>query len=173
MHKPAPNPFNPLPLLSSRARRLDHIAIAVRDLEEAIAFYRDTLGMELRERRSIFGKSTGMISAEFSSGDFSIVLVQGTERHSQVSRFIEKFGPGVQHVAIEVDSVADTMNELRARGIEFETNLIEGPGLTQVFAKRDANSGVMFEFIERTDNYGFNEDSIRSLFEQLERSETC
>jgi methylmalonyl-CoA/ethylmalonyl-CoA epimerase len=164
---------NPMSLLGRRAIRLDHIAIAVPDLEAAIRFYRDTLGMELRERRAIYGKTTGMISAEFASGDFSIVLVQGTERQSQVARFIDAFGPGVQHVAIEVDSVADVMRELRARGVEFETNLIEGPGMTQVFAKRDVNSGVMFEFIERTDNRGFNEDSIRDLFEQLESSETC
>lgn len=159
-----------LPLLSRRARRLDHVAIAVRNLDEAIAFYRDVLGMELRERRHISGKSTGMVSAELGSGEFSIVLVQGTERESQVTRFIEEFGPGVQHIAIEVDDVEAVTDELRARGVEFETNVIVGPGLTQVFAKRDATSGVMLEFIERTDNDGFSEDSVRSLFEQLEKS---
>jgi methylmalonyl-CoA epimerase len=172
MHKPLSEFVHPHALLSERARRLDHIAIAVPDLEEAIRFYRDTLGLMLRERRAIYGKTTGMVSAEFCSGDFSIVLVQGTERRSQVSRFIEQYGPGVQHVAIEVDSVEEVMRELSARGVEFETDLIEGPGLTQVFAKRDASSGVMFEFIERTQNVGFSEDSIRSLFEQLESSET-
>lgn len=159
-----------LPLLSRRARRLDHVAIAVRNLDEAIAFYRDVLGMELRERRQISGKSTGMVSAELGSGEFSIVLVQGTERESQVTRFIDEFGPGVQHIAIEVDDVEAVTDELRARGVEFETDVIVGPGLTQVFAKRDAASGVMLEFIERTDNDGFSEDSVRSLFEQLEKS---
>jgi len=164
--------IHPRALLSRRARRLDHVAIAVRDLEQAVAFYRDTLGLELRERRAIHGKSSGMLAAEFASGDFSIVLVQGTEPHSQVSRFIDEYGPGVQHVAIEVDSVEAVMDELQERGVAFETGLIEGPGMTQAFAKRDAVSGVMFEFIERTENPGFDEDSIRSLFEQLERSET-
>jgi len=163
--------MNPLSLLSKRALRLDHVAIAVPDLEAAIRFYRDTLGMDLISRRTISGKKTGMVSAEMNSGEFSIVLVQGTESASQVTRFIEEFGPGVQHIAIEVDSVEDVANELRARGMEFETNVIVGPGLTQIFAKRDASSGVMFEFIERTGNEGFHEDSVRSLFEQLESSE--
>ncbi|MEO8673042.1 MAG: VOC family protein [Tahibacter sp.] len=162
--------MNPLSLLSKRALRLDHVAIAVPDLEAAICFYRDTLGMDLIKRRTISGKTTGMVSAEMNSGEFSIVLVQGTESASQVTRFIKEFGPGVQHIAIEVDSVEGVANELRARGMEFETNVIVGPGLTQIFAKRDATSGVMFEFIERTGNEGFHEDSVRSLFEQLESS---
>src|SRR3569623_188517 len=168
----AAEPLKLMPLLSRRARRLDHVAIAVKDLEAAIAFYHDTLGMELRQRRRIDGKTTGMISAELGSGEFSIVLVQGTDDASQVTRYIDEYGPGAQHVAIEVDSVADVARELGERGVEFETSVIVGPGLTQVFAKRDAASGVMLEFIERTANDGsFHEDSVRSLFEQLEKSE--
>jgi methylmalonyl-CoA epimerase len=160
-----------LPLLSQHAIRLDHVAIAVRDLEPAIEFYRDVLGMELVDRKQISGKKTGMVSAELSAGEFSIVLVQGTEAESQVCRFIAEYGPGVQHVAIEVDSVEAVASKLHERGMKFETNVIEGPGLTQIFARRDDTSGVMFEFIERTTNQGFSEDSVRSLFEQLEQSE--
>lgn len=165
--------MNAIPLLSKHALRLDHVAIAVKDLEQSVVFYRDVLGMDLVRRRTITGKKTGMISAEMNSGEVSIVLVQGTEPESQVSRFISEFGPGVQHVAIEVDSVESVAEQLGARGLEFDTSVIVGPGLTQIFAKRDPSSGVMFEFIERTDNEGFSEESVRSLFEQLEQREAC
>ena len=156
--------------LNANAVRLDHVAIAVSDLEAAIEFYRDVLGLELVQRRSISGKKSGMVSAEMSAGPFNIVLVQGTDPESQVTRFVEQFGPGVQHVAIEVDNLACVADDLRERGLEFETNIITGPGLTQIFSRRDAVSGVMFEFIERTGTAGFHEDNVRSLFEQLELS---
>jgi methylmalonyl-CoA epimerase len=162
--------MNPLSLLSRHALRLDHVAVAVKDLEAAIAFYGGVLGMELVKRRRINGKKTGMISAEMSSGEFTIVLVQGTEPESQVARFIDEFGQGVQHVAIEVDSVNEVAEKLRERGLEFETSVITSPGLTQIFTKRDPSSGVMLEFIERTGVDGFSEDNVTSLFEQLEKS---
>ncbi|MGN2245532.1 VOC family protein [Frateuria sp. GZRR35] len=165
--------MNGLPFLGQHAVRLDHVAIAVKDIDQAIGFYQDVLGMHLVDRKRIAGKKTGMVSAEFSAGQFSIVLVQGTEAESQVCRFIDEYGPGVQHVAIEVDSVVAVADKLRERGMQFETNVIQGPGLTQIFARRDGTSGVMFEFIERTANDGFNEESVRSLFEQLEQSEAC
>lgn len=163
--------MNPQSLLAKHALRLDHVAVAVKDLEQAIGFYRDVLGMDLVKRRQISGKKTGMISAEMSSGEFTIVLVQGTEPGSQVSRFIDEFGPGVQHIAIEVDNVEQVAGKLRERGLKFETGVIASPGLIQIFARRDESSGVMIEFIERTGANGFSEENVTSLFEQLESSE--
>ncbi len=155
-------------LLSQHAKRIDHVAIAVPDLEAAVGFYRDVLGMELLARREIQGKKSGMVTAEMGCGPFSIVLVQGTDPASQVSRFIAEFGPGVQHVAIEVDDVAEVSQQLQARGVTFDTGLIQSTGLTQIFSSRDARSGVMFELIERSETQGFAEHNIQSLFEQLE-----
>lgn len=157
--------------LSRRALRLDHVAIAVPDLEAAISFYRDVLGMELLARRSIQGQRTGMISAEMGCGNSTFVLVQGTEPGSQVARFIQEFGPGVQHVAVEVDDVEALTRELHDRGLEFDTKVIRGPGLTQIFSRRDPHTGVMFEFIQRSSSRGFDEGNIQSLFEQLETGE--
>ncbi|PCK09047.1 MAG: glyoxalase [Alteromonadaceae bacterium] len=159
-------------LLESGAK-IDHIAIAVKDLDEALVLYENVFGFELLRQREIKGEYSGMKSAELRAGAFSIVLVQGTDPGSQVTRFIENYGPGVQHVAIEVSDVEKHREKLAATGVKFATDIIEGENLVQLFTRRDDNSGVMFEFIERRANKnGFEADNIQQLFEQLERSDS-
>ncbi len=57
---------------------------------------------------------------------------------------IENFGPGVAHIALAVDDVEATSTELKKRGMAFDTNIIRGPGLIQLFSSRDMNSGMSF-----------------------------
>ncbi len=152
--------------------RIDHVAIAVTDLDAAVALYQDVFGFELINRREIQGAFTGMKSAELDAGGFSIVLVQGTDPASQVSRYIEEYGPGVQHIAVAVPDVEPLASKLRESGVQFATDVIRGDGLIQVFTQRDQNSGMMFEFIQRTaSGGGFEQNNIQQLFEQLEANE--
>ena len=148
--------------------RVDHIAIAVRDLEKAIHLYEQVFGFELQNRREIKGKFSGMLSAELDAGGFGIVLVQGTGPESPVTRYIEEYGPGVQHVAIAVDDLHAVSESLKGAGAQFATDLIEGDGLLQLFSKRENNTGMMFEFIERRSVEGFQAQNIQKLFDQLE-----
>ena len=151
-------------------RAIDHVAIAVRDLASAVSFYCDVLGFQLRGRRTIRGEKTGMISAELEHGTIKIVLCQGTEPSSQVSLLVDQFGPGVAHIAFQVDDVAESVASLKNQGLEFDTNIIVGPGLTQAFTSRDPNSGMSFELINRSHNANFSQANIESLFSQLEKS---
>ncbi len=152
--------------------RVDHVAIAVRDMEEAVTMYRDVLGFEVVQRREVKGASTGMISTELNAGGFSIVLIQGTDPLSQVTRYVNEYGPGVQHLAVEVDNVEQLSDRLRASGVKFATDVIRGTGLIQIFTKRDPNSGMMFEFIERVADDGtFEQASVQKLFDQLEAND--
>lgn len=161
-----------LSALGRYAVKIDHVAIAVRDLDEAIAFYQKQLGFELVERRRTDGEKTGMVSAVLRAGAIIIVLVQGTAPESQVNRYIENYGPGVQHIAIEVRDVRKLMSELNHSGVEFSTTLIEGRGICQAFTARDDASGMMYEFIERQTNDGnFTDQSVQELFAQLESSD--
>jgi methylmalonyl-CoA/ethylmalonyl-CoA epimerase len=153
-------------------KRIDHIAIAVRDLEDAIVLFRDTLGFELVRRLNVVGKATGMISAEMERNDIKFVLCQGTESESQVSRLIQEYGVGVAHIALEVDDAEDVAASLTERGMGFDTSLIKGQGLKQIFSTRDPNSGLSFEIIERSGEHGFLETNVNELFAQLERSGT-
>jgi 4-hydroxyphenylpyruvate dioxygenase-like putative hemolysin len=111
-----------------------------------------------------------MISAVLKAGPLTFVLLQGTSPESQVSKFVEHYGAGVQHIAIGVDNLPVIAAELKAAGLEFDTTVIEGPGLRQIFTRRDAGSGVMVEFIERLGG-DFSDQSVQQLFEQLEKKD--
>ncbi|CAD1792157.1 glyoxalase [Xanthomonas euroxanthea] len=151
-------------------KRIDHLALAVRDLDAAVKLFVDVLGFELVAQRTITGKRTGMISAEVVHNDITFVLCQGTGPDSQVSRLIDGYGPGVAHIALAVDDTEGTMAELKDKGVPFDTSVIKGPGLTQTFTSRDPNTGMSFELIQRSGEAGFLDDNINELFSQLEES---
>lgn len=161
---------NPMAVLSRYAKSIDHLAIAVPDLEASIELYSKVLGFTLRERRETKGKATAMISAVMEAGPVTAVLLQGTSPESQVSRYLEHYGPGVQHVAIAVDDLRQLAADLKEAGMEFDTNVIEGGGLRQIFTHRDPGSGMMFEFIERLGG-DFSDESVKNLFQQLEEKD--
>jgi methylmalonyl-CoA/ethylmalonyl-CoA epimerase len=151
-------------------QRIDHIAIAVSDLDASVRLFRDVLGFQLLHRRTIKGARTGMISAEMSLNGITFVLCQGTEPESQVSQLIAHFGPGVAHIALAVADVHATVDDLKSAGLAFDTSAIVGPGLTQAFSSRCPHSGLCFEFIARGNTEGFLESNVQQLFDQLERS---
>lgn len=153
--------------LAKNARIIDHIAIAVRDLEQAIDWYTRVMGFTLRERRRTEGTKTAMVSAVVEAGPLTFVLLQGASPESQVSRYVEHYGPGVQHIALAVENLHDVAEALRADGMEYDTNVIDGPGLRQIFTHREPNSGMMFEIIERHGG-DFSDQSVQQLFQQLE-----
>jgi 4-hydroxyphenylpyruvate dioxygenase-like putative hemolysin len=151
-------------------RRIDHIALAVSDIEQAIALFQNILGFELKRRLHVEGERTGMLSAEFEANGIRFVICQGTEPESQVSRLVENFGVGLAHVALEVEDVDQTVDLLRGKGLEFDTSVIRGPGLTQAFSSRCNVTGLSFEFINRHGAEGFVDANIQDLFRQLEQS---
>jgi methylmalonyl-CoA/ethylmalonyl-CoA epimerase len=151
--------------------RIDHIAIAVVDLEEALFLYQGILGFELLKKREVKGVFSGMIAAELDAHGFNIVLIQGTGESSQVSQYIKEYGPGVQHIAIEVEDMESLVATLQSKGMEFATNVINGKNLMQIFTQRDRNCGMMLEFIKKqSSDSEFETNSIQDLFQQLEAS---
>lgn len=157
-------------LIGKYARSIDHIAVAVHDLEQSIELYQRTLGFQLHERRRTEGRTTAMISAVMKAGPITVVLLQGTSPESQVSRYVDHYGPGVQHIAIAVHDLPALAAELKQAGVVFDTNVISSPGLRQIFTARDPGSGMMYELIERMGG-DFSDESVKSLFEQLEKKD--
>lgn len=161
---------NALALLGKYAKSVDHIAIAVEDLEQSIDFYSKVLGFQLHERRRTEGKTTAMTSAVMKAGPLTFVLLQGSSAESQVSKYVEHYGPGVQHIAVAVENLPEMAEDLKKAGLEFDTSVISSPGLRQIFSARDPGSGMMYEFIERMGG-DFSDESVKSLFEQLEKKD--
>ncbi len=159
---------NEAPELGQYATEIDHVAIAVTDLEKSINFFTNILGFQLKERRKTEGTKTAMVSAVLTAGPLTFVLLQGTSPESQVTKFIDHYGPGVQHIAIGLRNLKQAAEKLGEAGLQFDTSVIESPGLRQIFTHRDPGSGLMIEFIERSGG-DFTDQSVQSLFEQLEQ----
>ena len=146
---------------------IDHVAVAVENIDEAIRWYSDGLGFRLVERRMTRGDSTAMVSAVMRSRGALVILVQGLTPESQVSRFIEHFGPGVQHIALAVTDIDNAVARLRAAGGDTDVEMIEEPGIRQSFLRRDSRTGVRVELIERSGG-SFTDRSVERLFRALE-----
>ncbi|QJY45723.1 hypothetical protein HOP40_07865 [Pseudonocardia broussonetiae] len=154
----------------SQIQAIDHIAIAVEDLETAVAELRDHYGFEVIERRSVEGEYSGMVSATMRAGGATFVVCQGTSERSNVSQYIAHRGQGVQHVALAVGDHTALLTDLRVAQADLLTGIIHAPGLDQTFTRRSTATGLQLEFISRTGGAtGFEDDNVRELFESMER----
>jgi methylmalonyl-CoA epimerase len=96
---------------------LDHVGIAVRELDAALAFYRDTLGLELDAPEEV---SSHRVRAHFvRTGDALLELLESTQPDSPIARFVDKRGPGLHHIALRVDDIQAALDHLRARGVRL------------------------------------------------------
>lgn len=98
------------------ATRLEHVAIAVDDLEAAIATYRAILGTTESGREQV--ESEGVNVAFFELGATRIELLEPTVQDSVVGRFLQRHGPGLHHIALEVDDLEQTLDRCRDLGLE-------------------------------------------------------
>ena len=127
---------------------IDHIGIAVADLDEAIAVHRDTYGMPLVHRETI--AEQGVEAALLEVGDSHVELLAPLGDDTPVGRFLAKRGPGLHHVAYRVDDVATALDELRAAGVRV---IDEQPrtgirGSRVAFLHPAASGGVLTELVQ-------------------------
>ena len=96
---------------------LDHIGIAVADLDASLAFFRDALGLELEPPEEV--PSQGVRAHFLEAGDATIELVEPTSDGSPIARYMTKRGPGLHHLALRVDDIVEALAELKARGVRL------------------------------------------------------
>ncbi|MBI5239027.1 MAG: methylmalonyl-CoA epimerase [Elusimicrobia bacterium] len=130
-------------------KRLDHIAIAVRDLEESSRFYREVLGLAGAGEETVAEQKVKV--AFFAAGDTRIELLQPTAPDSPVARFLESRGPGLHHICLQVDDLDAEMERLRRTGVVFTA---EAPrpgshGLRIAFLHPRSSGGALIELCER------------------------
>ncbi|HHS98408.1 MAG TPA: methylmalonyl-CoA epimerase [Chloroflexi bacterium] len=128
--------------------RLHHIAIAVRDLDEALAFYRDVLGLEMTERRQV--PQEGVEIAFLPAGETEVELLQPLDPGSGVARFLEKRGEGLHHICLAVPDIEAAMARLREAGARVlsETPRVAADGTRYVFIHPKSAHGVLLELYE-------------------------
>jgi methylmalonyl-CoA/ethylmalonyl-CoA epimerase len=131
-------------------KRIDHIAIVVEDIEAALGFWRDMLGLEL-DRVEVVPEQQAAV-AFLPTGDSEVELVRPTSTTSGAARFLAKRGPGLHHICFEVDDIVATMAALRARGVRLidETPHTGSGGKQIAFLHPESTNGVLVELYELT-----------------------
>src|SRR2546423_3987983 len=97
--------------------KIDHLGIAVESLEESLRFYRDSLGMECEEFETVEDQKVRV--AMLPIGESRVELLEPTSDDSPISKFLEKRGGGIHHIAIEVDDIEATLAKLKSRGTKL------------------------------------------------------
>jgi methylmalonyl-CoA/ethylmalonyl-CoA epimerase len=129
-------------------KRIDHVAILVDDLDKTLAFWRDALGMELAHIQDVPAEKSAV--AFLPVGGSEVELVYPTTDDSGLARYLEKRGPGMHHICLEVDDIEAMLAQLKAKGIQLinETPLTGLGGKKYAFVHPKSANGVMVELYE-------------------------
>jgi len=128
---------------------LDHIGIAVQDIDKALAFYRDALGLDVEAPEDV---SSQRVRAHFIPvGESSIELLEGTAGDSAITKYIEKRGPGIHHITLRVDDIRAALARLKARGVRLvdEEPRQGAEGALVAFIHPSAAHGVLVELKQK------------------------
>lgn len=128
--------------------QIDHVGIAVADLDEAVEHYRRTFGLEPTHRERM--DDQGVEEVLFAVGASFVQLLGALGPQTPVGRFLERRGPGVHHVAYRVDSIGEALAELRANGVPLvdETPRPGSRGTTIAFVHPKGMGGVLVELVQ-------------------------
>jgi methylmalonyl-CoA epimerase len=139
-------------MLTNGVRRIDHVAIVVRRLDDALRFYRDTLG--IAPSRVLDFPREGVKIAFLpmgGPGGSEIELLEPASSETGVARFLEKHGEGMHHICLEVPDIDQALADLRASGTPVLDTIprptAEGRG---VFIHPKGAHGVLLELVERS-----------------------
>jgi methylmalonyl-CoA epimerase len=128
--------------------RIDHIGIAVEDLEAALHPYVRGLGLEVAHVEEVPTERVRV--AMLPVGESKIELLQPTDPDSPIARHLERRGPGIHHIALAVDDIAASLQSLKAAGVRLIDEVPrQGAGGTLVaFAHPKGFGGVLVELVE-------------------------
>lgn len=131
--------------------KVDHIGIAVKDLDQAKKFYSEMLGMEIMGEEVVEEQKVRVCF--IPCGDSEIELLESTSPDGPIAKFIEKNGgkEGIQHVAVRVDNIENALADLKEKGVRLidETPRYGAGGASIAFVHPKATGGILLELSER------------------------
>jgi methylmalonyl-CoA/ethylmalonyl-CoA epimerase len=133
--------------------RIDHIGVAVEDLDQAVALYRDQLGMREQHRETVEEQGVEAVLLEIGDGHVELLSPLGSE--TAVGRFLEKRGPGIHHVAYRTDDIDSTLESVRAAGLSLidEQPRIGIRNSRVAFVHPKSTGGVLTEIVEPAEGH--------------------
>lgn len=132
----------------SKITKINHIAVAVTDIESSLSFWRDALGLELAELRDVPAESAQI--AFLPVGGTEVELVRPTTDDSGLAKYIEKRGEGLHHLCLETDDIASMMAQLKEKGIQLinKSPRIGADGKKYAFIHPKSTGGVLVELYQ-------------------------
>jgi methylmalonyl-CoA/ethylmalonyl-CoA epimerase len=131
----------------AKIKKINHVAIVVRDIEESLRFWRDQLGLKLDHVEDV--PSQASMVAFIPVGEGEIELVQPTDMDTGLGKYLEKRGEGMHHLCIEVDDIDGMLDDLKAKGVQLIDEVARDlPGRRMAFIHPRAANGVLVELYE-------------------------
>ena len=128
---------------------IEHIGIAVEDLNGISDVFGDLLGLELRSREKIDDQK--VITDIYKTGSGKLEFLKATDKYSPIAKFIEKNGKGMHHIALKVDNLQASLDYLKEQGIQLIDTLprIGAEGFKIAFIHPGSTGGVLIELCEK------------------------
>lgn len=128
--------------------KIDHIGIAVEDLEAGLKFYRDALGLEYKGQEEV--TEQGVKVAFLKIGESKIELLEPLNEDSPIAKFLSKRGEGIHHIAYLVDDIAEKVSEMDFEGVRFIGDKpTKGAGNKKIiFVHPKSSNGVLTELCQ-------------------------
>jgi methylmalonyl-CoA/ethylmalonyl-CoA epimerase len=131
-------------------KKVDHIGIAVKNLDETIPYYTETLGLKVLKIEEVASESVRV--AFIDAGNVKLELLEPMSDQSAIHSFIEKKGEGIHHIAFGVEGIEERMNELREKGVRIlnEQPKIGAGGAQVAFLHPKSSFGVLYELCDKS-----------------------
>jgi len=128
--------------------KINHLGIATKGIDEALKFWADALGLENVHTETVEDQKVRI--AMLPLGESRIELLEPTSEDSPISKFLEKRGGGIHHIAVEVEDIAASLANLKARGIRLidETPRTGAEGCLVAFGHPSSSNGVLLELVQ-------------------------
>lgn len=129
--------------------KIDHIGIAVKNVDETLKFYEDIMGIKCVSKEVVEEQKVKV--AFLPIGDTEVELLESTHEDGPIAKFIEKKGEGIQHIAFKVDNIEEAIKELQEKGVRLidEQPRYGAGGARIAFLHPKSTSGVLIEISER------------------------
>lgn len=130
-------------------KKVDHIGIAVKSIQESLKLYRDIYGLDLAGIEEV--EDQKVKTAFLPIGDTEIELLESTDPNGAIAKFIDKKGEGIQHIAFQVEDVEKALEEAKEQGIRLidEKPRYGAGGAKIAFLHPKSTKGVLVEFCQR------------------------
>lgn len=131
----------------AKIKNINHIAIAVNNVEQSLKFWRDAMGLQVDRIEDVPSQKSEVVFIPV--GDSEVELVKPTSPDTGVAKFIEERGGGMHHLCFEVDNIDEMLAQLKEKGIRLINEVaLELPGRKMAFIHPKSTNGVLVELYQ-------------------------